>query len=575
MADARAMGDRARLPRRRRAVAPRAAEATIEALLAGHGRPRRGPARRDRRSSPAPGRPLPHLGRGELRLEDGGTSRVDGECPPDLPLGYHRFDAPSDGRRRRAVDAGDRQPGPVLAARRPPGLGLGGPALRRPVDGQLGHGRPGRPAPPRASGRPARGRAGPDQPAARAPCRSAASSPAPISPAAGASATRSTCASRRCPAPSALARLPELAAAGPGPERRPPHRPRRRVAAQVGGPRGDLRLLATPRATDADFDRYVEEQGAALRRVRHVLRPGRAARRALGKLAGRGAPARRCRVSRRSRPGEAGARRIRYHSWLQWLLDGQLQARRARPSAWSRTSPSAPTPAGPTPGAGRTAWRSACGSAPRPTSSTRAARTGRLPPFDPWRLRAAGYEPFIELVRAGLRHAGGLRFDHVMGLFRLFWIPAERDGERRAPTCATRGATCSTSWPWRASGPGRSSSARTWARSRTGSGRAGAPPGAVVPAAVVRARRRPDSGRMAEPGAGRGDHPRPADRGRPVDRRRPRAARGAGPADQRATPRRPCGPRCSGVDRRRGRSPFAARSSSGCTAYWARRRAPS
>ncbi len=46
-----------------------------------------------------------------------------------------------------------------------------------------------------------------------------------------------------------------------------------------------------------------------------------------------------------------------------------------------------------------------------------------LPPFDPWRLRAAGYEPFIRVVRAGLRHAGGLRFDHVMGLFRLFWIP--------------------------------------------------------------------------------------------------------------------------------------------------------
>jgi 4-alpha-glucanotransferase len=46
-----------------------------------------------------------------------------------------------------------------------------------------------------------------------------------------------------------------------------------------------------------------------------------------------------------------------------------------------------------------------------------------LPPFDPWRLQAAEYEPFIHVVRAGLRHGAGLRFDHVMGLFRLFWIP--------------------------------------------------------------------------------------------------------------------------------------------------------
>ena len=46
-----------------------------------------------------------------------------------------------------------------------------------------------------------------------------------------------------------------------------------------------------------------------------------------------------------------------------------------------------------------------------------------LPPFVPHRLAAAGYEPFIQTVRAALRYAGGLRIDHVMGLFRLFWVP--------------------------------------------------------------------------------------------------------------------------------------------------------
>jgi 4-alpha-glucanotransferase len=46
-----------------------------------------------------------------------------------------------------------------------------------------------------------------------------------------------------------------------------------------------------------------------------------------------------------------------------------------------------------------------------------------LPPFVPGKLRAAGYAPFIQIIRAAFRHCGGLRIDHVMGLFRLFWIP--------------------------------------------------------------------------------------------------------------------------------------------------------
>ena len=46
-----------------------------------------------------------------------------------------------------------------------------------------------------------------------------------------------------------------------------------------------------------------------------------------------------------------------------------------------------------------------------------------LPPWDPWKLRAAAYEPYIETLRAVLRPARGLRADHIMGLFRLFWVP--------------------------------------------------------------------------------------------------------------------------------------------------------
>ena len=47
-----------------------------------------------------------------------------------------------------------------------------------------------------------------------------------------------------------------------------------------------------------------------------------------------------------------------------------------------------------------------------------------LPPWRPDRLRESGWAPYRELVRGVLRHAGGIRIDHVMGLFRLWWVPA-------------------------------------------------------------------------------------------------------------------------------------------------------
>lgn len=47
-----------------------------------------------------------------------------------------------------------------------------------------------------------------------------------------------------------------------------------------------------------------------------------------------------------------------------------------------------------------------------------------LPPMAPARLQAAAYRPFVETLRANMRHAGALRIDHVMGLARLFWVPA-------------------------------------------------------------------------------------------------------------------------------------------------------
>ena len=118
----------------------------------------------------------------------------------------------------------------------------------------------------------------------------------------------------------------------------------------------------------------------------------------------------------------AGSHRVRFHRWLQWHLDRQLAT--AGQAGGLMQDLAIGVDAG---GADAWVWRDTFASTMRvgapPDEFNTLGQDWGLPPWDPWRLRAAGYRPFIETVRAGLRHAGGLRFDHVMGLFRLYWIP--------------------------------------------------------------------------------------------------------------------------------------------------------
>ncbi len=50
-----------------------------------------------------------------------------------------------------------------------------------------------------------------------------------------------------------------------------------------------------------------------------------------------------------------------------------------------------------------------------------------LPPIDPHEMKARAYQPFIDLLRANMAECGALRIDHVMGLLRLWWIPADQE----------------------------------------------------------------------------------------------------------------------------------------------------
>ena len=114
--------------------------------------------------------------------------------------------------------------------------------------------------------------------------------------------------------------------------------------------------------------------------------------------------------------------RIAFHAWIQWCFDLQLAA------ASAEVRRIADMPVGVDPG-GFDAWDwqdHLALDASIGVPADRFSVTGQdwgMPPFIPHRLREAGYEPFIETIRAQLRHAGGLRIDHVLGLFRLWWVP--------------------------------------------------------------------------------------------------------------------------------------------------------
>jgi 4-alpha-glucanotransferase len=119
---------------------------------------------------------------------------------------------------------------------------------------------------------------------------------------------------------------------------------------------------------------------------------------------------------------------VAFHAWLQWLLDGQHAAAAAAAPGVGLVHDLA---VGADPG-GADAWLWQDLLAPGvrvgapPDEFGPAGQDWGLPPFIPGRLRAAAYEPLAELFRAALRHSAGLRVDHVMGLFRLWWIPPGR-----------------------------------------------------------------------------------------------------------------------------------------------------
>ena len=129
---------------------------------------------------------------------------------------------------------------------------------------------------------------------------------------------------------------------------------------------------------------------------------------------------------------------VDFHRWMQWQLDEQLanaQGQALRTGMALGIMHDLAVGVHPT---GADSWAlqdvlalGVTAGAP-PDEFNQLGQDWSQPPWRPDRLEELGYQPFRALIQAVLRHAGGVRIDHIIGLFRLWWIP-----EGAAPTEGT------------------------------------------------------------------------------------------------------------------------------------------
>ncbi|MBI4939593.1 MAG: 4-alpha-glucanotransferase [Actinobacteria bacterium] len=123
------------------------------------------------------------------------------------------------------------------------------------------------------------------------------------------------------------------------------------------------------------------------------------------------------------------ADRVEFHMWLQWCLDEQLAAaQRAAKNAGMPLGIMHDLAVGVHPD-GADTWAlsdvlatDVTVGAP-PDAFNQQGQDWSQPPWRPDRLADLGYAPYRDMLRTILRHAGGLRVDHIIGLFRLWWVP--------------------------------------------------------------------------------------------------------------------------------------------------------
>jgi len=120
---------------------------------------------------------------------------------------------------------------------------------------------------------------------------------------------------------------------------------------------------------------------------------------------------------------------VGFYAWLQWVLDEQLLGAQAAavdagmPLGVMHDLAVGVHPKGADAWAMQDVLAQGINVGAPPDAFNQVGQDWSQPPWRPDRLVELAYAPFRSLVAQLLRHAGALRIDHILGLFRLWWIP--------------------------------------------------------------------------------------------------------------------------------------------------------